>query len=145
MRLWTLHPKYLDARGLVALWREALLARAVLKGKTEGYRNHPQLVRFRTAQDPLQAVNTYLRAVYEESERRGFSFDASKLECPPAPSCLEETEGQLLYEWKHLLEKLRERDPDRHEELADVERPDAHPMFRIVEGAVKEWEHRDPR
>ena len=26
MRLWTLHPKYLDAAGLVALWREALLA-----------------------------------------------------------------------------------------------------------------------
>jgi len=25
MRLWTLHPKYLDARGLVALWREGLL------------------------------------------------------------------------------------------------------------------------
>ena len=23
MRLWTLHPKHLDAKGLVALWREA--------------------------------------------------------------------------------------------------------------------------
>ncbi|HEU5178767.1 MAG TPA: pyrimidine dimer DNA glycosylase/endonuclease V, partial [Burkholderiales bacterium] len=32
MRLWSLHPKYLDARGLVALWREALLAQAVLRG-----------------------------------------------------------------------------------------------------------------
>jgi carboxyl-terminal processing protease len=29
MRLWSLHPKYLDAQGLVALWREALLAKAV--------------------------------------------------------------------------------------------------------------------
>ena len=37
MRLWTLHPKYLDPQGLVALWREALLARAVLQGKTRGY------------------------------------------------------------------------------------------------------------
>jgi hypothetical protein len=29
-RIWSLHPKYLDARGLVALWREGLLAQAVL-------------------------------------------------------------------------------------------------------------------
>ena len=47
MRLWTLHPKYLDARGLVALWRESLLAQAVLAGRTRGYRSHPQLERFR--------------------------------------------------------------------------------------------------
>lgn len=33
MRLWTLHPKYLDTKGLVALWREALLAQKVLQGK----------------------------------------------------------------------------------------------------------------
>jgi hypothetical protein len=33
MRLWSLHPEYLDANGLVALWREALLAQAFLQGK----------------------------------------------------------------------------------------------------------------
>ena len=52
MRLWTLHPRYLDARGLVALWREALLAQKVLRGKTRGYRAHPQLQRFREQADP---------------------------------------------------------------------------------------------
>ena len=36
MRLWSLHPRYLDAKGLVALWREGLLAQAVLKGQTKG-------------------------------------------------------------------------------------------------------------
>ena len=41
MKLWSIHPKYLDAKGLVALWREALLAQKVLDGKTEGYKNHP--------------------------------------------------------------------------------------------------------
>ncbi|MDI6747818.1 MAG: pyrimidine dimer DNA glycosylase/endonuclease V [Rhodocyclaceae bacterium] len=41
MRLWTLHPRYLDARGLVALWREARLAQAVLGGKTRGYTHTP--------------------------------------------------------------------------------------------------------
>lgn len=38
MRLWVSHPKYLDCKGLVALWRESLLARKVLKGKTKGWR-----------------------------------------------------------------------------------------------------------
>ena len=37
MRLWTIHPRYLDSRGLVALWRESLLARAVLRSQTRGY------------------------------------------------------------------------------------------------------------
>jgi hypothetical protein len=26
MRIWTVHPRYLDPKGLVAAWREALLA-----------------------------------------------------------------------------------------------------------------------
>ena len=43
MRLWSIHPRYLDSMGLVALWREALLAQAVLRGETKGYKFHPQL------------------------------------------------------------------------------------------------------
>ena len=43
MRLWSLHPKYLDKLGLLGLWRESLLAQKVLLGKTKGYKNHPQL------------------------------------------------------------------------------------------------------
>ena len=63
MRLWTLHPKYLDAQGLVALWREGLLARAVLRGMTKGYRHHPQLQRFRAHASPRAAINLYLEGV----------------------------------------------------------------------------------
>ncbi len=36
MRIWTLHPQYLDRQGLVALWREGLLAQEVLRGQTRG-------------------------------------------------------------------------------------------------------------
>ena len=32
MRLWSLSPRYLDVKGLVAVWREGLLADAVLLG-----------------------------------------------------------------------------------------------------------------
>ena len=78
MRLWSLHPKYLDSKGLVALWREGLLARAVLKGETKGYKNHPQLIRFKNHENPLAAINTYLLNVYRESERRFYNFNRKK-------------------------------------------------------------------
>src|SRR5579862_5032823 len=79
MRLWTLHPKYLDAKGLVALWREALLAQKVLRGKTKGYRHHPQLARFKAHENPVVALAAYLREVHKEAKRRGYAFDGSKI------------------------------------------------------------------
>jgi hypothetical protein len=79
VRLWTLHPKYLDAQGLVALWREALLAREVLRGRTNGYRQHPQLKRFQSCTSPRTAINRYLALVYAEARSRGYAFDRSKL------------------------------------------------------------------
>jgi len=60
MRLWSLHPSYLDPQGLVAVWREGLLAQAVLRGQTTGYTRHPQLARFRGA-GALGAMAAYLR------------------------------------------------------------------------------------
>ncbi|MDI3502728.1 MAG: hypothetical protein PWR13_285 [Archaeoglobi archaeon] len=33
MRLWSIHSKYLDAKGLVAVWREGLLAKKYWKEK----------------------------------------------------------------------------------------------------------------
>src|SRR5581483_1871331 len=101
MRLWTLHPKYLDAKGLVALWREALLAQKVLRGKTKGYRHHPQLIRFQEHANPVAALAAFLKAVHEEATRRGYEFDGSKIARHPKTIVLEETNGQLLYEWEH--------------------------------------------
>ena len=54
MRLWSLDPAHLDRQGLVACWREALLAQAVLAGRTRGYRHHPQLERFRVVPGPVE-------------------------------------------------------------------------------------------
>jgi hypothetical protein len=47
VRLWSLHRQYLDVKGLVAVWREAVLAQKVRAGDAQGYRNHPQLNRFK--------------------------------------------------------------------------------------------------
>ena len=141
MRIWTLNPRYLDARGLVALWREGLLARAVLQGKTRGYRSHPQLIRFRNHREPLRAIDDYLQHVLAESRLRGYRFDASKLPSRRrALTPMDETRGQLDFEWRHLLSKLERRDPQRFSQLRDLASPEPHPLFRIVPGAVRSWE-----
>jgi hypothetical protein len=140
MRLWTIHPRYLDAKGLVALWREGLLAQKVLQGATRGYKHHPQLARFRASSDPPAAVATYLAGVLEEAERRGYAFDAAKIGDMRPPGILDETEGQLLYEWRHLRQKLKQRDRARYQSCRGITFPEPHPLFRIVPGDVQEWE-----
>jgi hypothetical protein len=143
VRLWTIDPRYLDAVGLVALWREALLARAVLDGATRGYRHHPQLIRFREQPDPLGCINRYLRGIHEEARRRGYRFDEGKLALSTvAARSMTETSGQMETEWAHLLVKLHRRDPDRYSALSRLRRPKAHPLFRIVRGPRREWERR---
>ena len=143
MRLWTLHPKYLDSRGLVALWREALLARAVLRGRTEGYRHHPQLDRFRRHPAPRSAINAYLQHVHSESRRRGYSFDASKLGPVRTRSSIPVTSGQLAHEWRHLLAKLRARSRSDYRKWRGLDDPQPHPLFAIVAGPVEPWERAD--
>ena len=140
MRLWTLHPQYLDAQGLVALWREALLAQKVLLGQTHGYRNHPQLARFRELHDPGAGIASYLAGVHAEALRRNYRFDAGKIVAPRWPGQIEATTGQLAYEWTHLCRKLAVRDSARLAEFSNVKMPEIHPLFRIVEGGVASWE-----
>ena len=140
MRLWTIHPRYLDSVGLVALWREALLARKVLLNRTRGYRHHPQLRRFRDQPNPVACINSYLGFVHTEAVRRGYHFDRSKIGRARASGALPETRGQLGFEWRHLMRKLDLRSPGLADELLSVRRPDAHPLFRIVPGGVRPWE-----
>ena len=141
MRLWSLHPKYLDSRGLVALWRESLLAKKVLEGRTQGYTRHPQLIRFRQHPGPLPAINSYLEQVYSEASTRGYQFDKSKFTIQAAfVEKILVTQGQLDYEWVHLLKKLNTRAPKLYEKLKQVALPQAHPSFELVSGPVAEWE-----
>lgn len=141
MRLWSLHPQYLDAKGLVALWREALLAQAVLSGKTKGYKHHPQLIRFKKHRNSKAAIATYLREVQAEATRRGYSFDAKRIDRGKIKSkSLKVTRGQLEYEWKHLHRKLRKRSPKWYKQLSRSNLVKAHPLFRIVRGKIAEWE-----
>ena len=140
MRIWSLHPKYLDSRGLVALWRETLLAQAVLLGKTKGYLHHSQLDRFREQLDPARLVATYLHSVHDEAISRGYNFAAEKTLGARSDRKLTVARGQLDFEWHHLMRKLKVRDPARAAALTHVRRPQPHPIFRVVPGEVAIWE-----
>ena len=139
MRLWSLHPRHLDRAGLVAGWREALLAQAVLAGRTTGYRNHPQLVRFRASDDPLVAVGAFLRELHREAEVRGYRFDAARILTTGMPQPLPVTQGQVDYEWAHLGDKLARRSPDDAARWREAV-PTVHPLFTVVPGGIEAWE-----
>jgi hypothetical protein len=141
MRLWTVHPRFLDVKGLTAAWREGLLARKVLRGQTKGYTNHPQLIRFRNHPDPLAAIDVFLAAVLNEARNRGYNFDDTKIDEHAQATPIEETTGQLDYEWRHLLKKLEQRDPERFQDSRNA-RPAPHPLFVLIEGGVRDWEKR---
>lgn len=140
MRLWSLHPRYLDPQGLVALWREALLARAVLRGETRGYRHHPQLERFNAHPTPRLAINAYLSAIHAEATQRGYAFDRSKIGPVHRIRRIAVTTGQVDLEWQHLLKKLSVRNRAVFEQWHHVGRPACHPLFRLRSGAVAAWE-----
>ncbi len=141
MRIWSLHPQYLDSKGLVALWREALLARNVLAGNTKGYKNHPQLNRFRAAPLPLQAINAYLIEVYNEAVKRDYHFNQQKIDWDVG-DCkqITVTQGQLVYEFSHLLVKLKKRDPSLFVKIKDIKLIKQHPLFSLIDGEIADWE-----
>jgi hypothetical protein len=140
MRIWSIHPKYLDSKGLVALWRETLLAKNVLEEKTKGYKNHPQLTRFKNSKNPLQGINQYLAVVYHESQIRGYHFNKDKFNVNLEPVTLTVARKQIEYETQHLLKKLETRDKERYHRLLNETNIEPHPLFKIIDGEIEEWE-----
>ena len=141
MRLWSIHPKYLDRIGLLALWRESLLAQKVLSGKTKGYRFHPQLKRFKDSRSPLSAIGLYLRQIYKEGQRRGYKFSKDKISSFSRKHLfIKVSKGQLDFEISHLLKKLKSRDKKRSLELLKFKKVKPHPLFKVIEGSPEEWE-----
>lgn len=139
MRLWSIHPKYLDRAGLTALWRESLLAKKVLQGKTKSYKSHPQLERFKKQKDPIAAINSYLKTIYGEGCRRGYCFDRRKIG-KTSRKKIDVTEGQLRYEFLHLKRKLRKRNREKYKEISKIKTPLTNTVFRKKRGAVEVWE-----
>jgi hypothetical protein len=140
MRIWSIHPRYLDTKGLVALWRETLLAKNVLESRTKGYRSHPQLIRFSMSDHSLDAINFYLKVVYDEAKARDYNFDKNKIGNINSNPVLPVTDGQIRYEFKHLMSKLKIRDPERFKAFSKIQVPKVHPLFKKKEGGIENWE-----
>lgn len=142
MRLWSIHPKYLDARGLVAVWREGLLAKRVLEGEVRGYGNHPQLIRFKRYEKPVDLIDAYLFQIYLEAKKREYSFDFSKARSVCLYGVVTVTKGQLNYEFLHLLKKIEGRDKKKFYELSciDLGAIEPNPVFKVVDGGIERWE-----
>src|SRR5580765_519760 len=140
MRIWSIHPKYLDSKGLVALWRETLLAKNVLENKTKGNKNHPQLTRFRESKNAINCIDQYLWEVYKEAEKRNYNFNKDKTNQNFKPLTLTVTTGQLDFEIDHLKRKLKLRDRKKLKEITAIKNFESHPLFRIIEGGIESWE-----
>jgi hypothetical protein len=140
MRIWTLHPKYLDVKGLIAVWRETLLAKHVLENKTKGYKSHPQLERFRKAKRPLDVINQYLSEIYKEATNRNYRFNGNKIDWNFIPDKITVTDGQLEYEVFHLLKKLKTRDSIKFKEVKNIKKHDTLDMFTVIGGGIEKWE-----
>ena len=138
MRLWSIHPKYLDCKGLVALWRESLLAKKVLLDKTKAFKNHPQLERFKKHPNTIVAINSYLYHVYEQGLKCGYDF--KKISSTKPISRIKVTKGQISFEFNHLKEKLKTRGPEKYREFLKVKQIEPHPLFKIVKGEIENWE-----
>lgn len=144
MRLWSLHPSYLDRQGLLGLWRESLLAQHVLLGKTKGYTKHPQVMRFRRRSDCLQLLCDYLHSVADDGDRRGYNLDRSKITLPPTQiEPMPVTDGQIEYEFAHLQRKLLVRSPEQHAEnsiITAVAQIRLHRVFVLCVGGIEDFE-----
>jgi hypothetical protein len=140
MRLWSIHPKYLDTQGMVAVWREALLAKKVLQNRTNGYKNHPQLLRFKNQRSPINAINYYLACIYNDSLERHFKFNAEKIGTIETIDKIPVLSGQIKFEFEHLLGKLKERNRVQYNMLKNMKKIEIHPIFKRIPGSIEKWE-----
>lgn len=140
MCIWSLHPKYLDSKELIALWRETLLAKKVLEGNTKGYKNYPQLVRFKKLKDPLKAIHKYLELVSDKAVSRNYNFDRKKFRKISTIGKIKVNPGQIRYEFAHLLDKLKKRYKDRVIAIKNIKQIQLNPLFSRKKGSVEKWE-----
>ena len=148
MRIWSIHPMYLDSKRLTAQWREALLCRAVLEGNTKGYKKHPQFLRVKNFHQPHYFINMFLYEIWNESKNRGYSFDKDKLmsDLSLKYGCLldlmEVTEGQLEYEFKHLQNKLGEFNSKyiENNQMINEDGILPNPCFMSIQGDIMDFE-----
>lgn len=85
------------------------------------YGNHPQMERFKSRFDKMEAIGHYLRVIRLEGRRRGYNFN-NKLIIKPTWGvypAIPVPQGQVIHEFKLLLRKLELRDKAAFYKLLD--------------------------
>ena len=141
MRLWSLHPKYLDQKGLSGAWREGLLAQACIHGRSKAYINHPQLIRFQRSHSPVKLIRRYLICLWKEGHKRGYAFNIGLI-LPAARTIgkIPVNDGQVQYESGHLAAKLKTRDEVKFRALSQAETLELNDVFIVTKGGIESWE-----
>lgn len=153
MRLWTIHPKYLDGKRLTSQWKEGIQMMHIWKeigenpepAKRLGYVSHPQVRRLSNllvADSGLISLllHQHLTAVHEESVQRSYSFN-KKLIDDLAPDCKNApkvyvTMGQVAYEFALMATKNNEWS----QKVAIDPYMLCNPIFQVVSGSIESWE-----
>lgn len=148
MRVWSIHPKYCDTPRLNGMWREGLLAKAVIEGTTPkgGYRKHSQAERLKVHPDPVKLINHILYEVWKVAQERGFKYDIKKLNKrivdEPLSTKLEVTRGQIEYEFNFMQHKIGAVDTRYKINTEEVRKNgiEVNPCFKIVPGDIMDFE-----
>ena len=88
----------------------------------------------------MNAVNNYLKGVWEESNKRNFKFNAQKIGSVRSSGKISVSTGQVQFEVIHLLKKLKERDKVKYNILRNRAKIETHPLFRKTAGRIEDWE-----
>lgn len=132
MCLWSVHPQYLDKHGLMALWREGLLAQKALCASAAVSQSNPQLRRFKNNDNPLRAIGTYLSFVAAEGARQGYNLNHEKILYPNFDQeVIPVDASQIAFEAERLKNKLRIRDKLKFKQLSSSRDIAANPIFNI--------------
>lgn len=147
MRLWSLHPSFLDRQGLLGQWREAIQAKNALLNP-----DHPsniwharQLQRFKESPAPMRNIAIFLHVVADEMILRGYHPNVSLIPYYPEkiPHYISVTSGQVDYEIKFLQAKLEKRNPTFLPRLWNIRLlmfNQLNPVFKEVGGDIEPWE-----
>lgn len=132
MRLWSIHPKYLDKHALIALWREGLLAQKALSGKGLVDEANVQLVRFKKSANPVRAIGSYLSFVASEGAKQGCKLNHERILQPNFEAKFMTTDvAQMELEVEQLKARMKTRNKDKFKLLTDVHKFEANPVFTL--------------
>lgn len=146
MRIWSLHPKYLDKKELIDSWNDGLRTIGILTRNHQGSIFRPELSRFRSQSEPIIAVEKYLLSIANEAKRRGYMVDIRKL--PSIPVVVSHkipvSSGQIEYEWRQLMHVLAGRSPGFLRRIEYSPSHDINPIFYKRPGHdIETWEKLD--